>query len=572
MSKLAIPYIRMSTTEQLKGHSLQRQTDDINEYALENNMSVDWTTNYIDIGKSAFKGKHLTKEAGLGRLLGAAQAGAIPEGTALLIESLDRLSRLEVKRALSLVLAILDYGIEIHTIGLAEKSIYTNETKEGDLIIAIILLSRANNESKMKQERLQKSWENKRKIAIEQKKPITKVIPAWLYVENEKFEVHEDRAKTVKRIFEYKINGIGKEKTSKIFNEENIDTWGVGKKKAEYWRGSYIDRIIANKAVLGIYTANKYREGEKILVQEIEDYYPKIIDESTFYQANSKKKINAGRKSPYLSNLFTGLVVCKKCGSKMHMGNKGGTTTKGGKYLVCSLAKSGKGCEYKTFRYEWLEDNVLSYLRELDLDFIVNNRNDDENLKDKKDTEVLLHKEHEKLENINKEIIIMTEKGLKVPSILYVQSGQAEEEIEKYRRQIQDINETLTIKILSFKEMKDYISNIKGENYEIRARANSVLTDILDKIEIEIFQEGRRKAVCTKLTFKNKSKEIELILNADFWNRRSDRIIISSQELDKFPQEIIETIKEERTRMINKALLHTKEYRRLYKNEGFEKN
>ena len=100
MSKrIAIPYIRMSTAKQLKGHSLQRQTDNINKYALENNLSVDWTTNYIDIGKSAFKRKHLEKEADLGRFLEALEAGLIKKDTILLIESLDRISRDEIQQA-----------------------------------------------------------------------------------------------------------------------------------------------------------------------------------------------------------------------------------------------------------------------------------------------------------------------------------------------------------------------------------------------------------------------------------------------------------------------------------------
>ena len=68
----------------------------------------------------------------------------------------------------------MKYDIEIHTISPAERSIYTKKSESQDIIVALFLLSRANNESILKQERLQESWGNKRKIAIEQKNQFQK--------------------------------------------------------------------------------------------------------------------------------------------------------------------------------------------------------------------------------------------------------------------------------------------------------------------------------------------------------------------------------------------------------------
>ncbi len=524
--KLAIPYIRMSTQEQLKGHSLSRQTDLINEYAAENNMEVDWSSDYIDIGKSAFKGQHLTGEAGMGRFLGAIQAGAIKAGTALLIESLDRLSRLEVKRALSMILSILDYGIEIHTIGASERNIFHKDTDEKDLIIAIILLSRANNESKIKQERLQKAWANKRKIAIEQKKPITKRIPAWLYIENEEFKVHQDRVDIVQRIYDLKIKGVGKEKTAKMFNEEGIDTWGPGNSKAKFWYNSYIDKILHNEAVLGTYKAQKLVDGKKVFVQEVKHYYPQIIDKRTFDLANIKNKITRGRKAAYFSNLFTGLASCKLCGSKMHMLNKG-KPPKGGKYLVCSKAKSGLGCEYKTARYDLLESNILSLVNGLDLKKVIDTEQSNELIEEKEELELQisnLKKIVSKLKNTLTDIESDPDID-RIPLSIIKSLNKNEDELADFKEQYQDLSNSIVHSNVKDKEFILLIDEINSDNYELRSKVNLELKTILTSIKIEVHGSYNNKLTEVELTFLGGYRYI-LLINKTFSEIKESKVLI----------------------------------------------
>lgn len=55
---LAYSYVRMSTTAQMKGDSLRRQSDPARKYALENGLTLVEDFDLKDIGLSAYSGKN----------------------------------------------------------------------------------------------------------------------------------------------------------------------------------------------------------------------------------------------------------------------------------------------------------------------------------------------------------------------------------------------------------------------------------------------------------------------------------------------------------------------------------
>ena len=97
----AYSYIRMSSDKQLRGDSLRRQLTLSEDYAKEKNLTIvdhiDGTP-LKDIGVSGFRGVNATKGV-LSIFLKALEEGKIDTGSALLIESLDRLSRDDVFNA-----------------------------------------------------------------------------------------------------------------------------------------------------------------------------------------------------------------------------------------------------------------------------------------------------------------------------------------------------------------------------------------------------------------------------------------------------------------------------------------
>ena len=106
----AYSYIRMSTDLQLKGDSLRRQLEASTRYAAENDLDLVEDIRLEDIGVSAFKGANVSGGA-LGRFFEAVQTGKITRGSYLLVESLDRISRQELRKSLQIFLSIIDAGI-----------------------------------------------------------------------------------------------------------------------------------------------------------------------------------------------------------------------------------------------------------------------------------------------------------------------------------------------------------------------------------------------------------------------------------------------------------------------------
>ena len=504
MPKIAIPYIRMSTVEQLKGRSLDRQYELIHKYASKHNLEVDWSTKYQDIGKSAWSGKHLEADAGLGKFIAAIEVGAIKRGSVLLIESLDRLSRLKLEDALPLYMHILK-SCEIHTIGDSQQ-IYKDPNDVQGLILSILQFDRANNESSRKSELIRDAWADLRKKARTEKKPITKRIPAWLYIENEQFKTDTVKVEIVQRIYELKLSGIGANRIAYMFNEESIPVFGRGKK----WHESYIKKILTNESVIGTYIAQRLIDGKKVFAEKIEDYYPQIIDKKDFEKA-SLTKAAKGQKSPYFSNLFAGIATCKKCGSRMTMVNKG-KTQKGRKYLACSNAKTGMGCDSKTAAYNLIERNVLSFIDGLNIQAILNYEVDTDLLDERDELQLKQQKSQRALDKYNKLIDIYLERDDAEDSVVDLHKLDQLKKVNKENvEKLNDVLRVINSADFKGKEFDFFIDKINSEDFILRSKVNTELKSLLQSLKFEVHGSYNRKVIEIEITFKGGYKSILLI-------------------------------------------------------------
>lgn len=354
----AYSYVRFSTPMQLKGDSLRRQLEASREYARKHNLVLDESLR--DIGVSAFKGKNAT-EGALRRFIELVESGRVEPGSILILESLDRLSRQQVFAALGLFSSILSAGIEIVT--LADGQHYTAESinEVGQLMYSLMSLSRSHEESAMKSKRLSASWENKRRKAAESGKPMTKQCPKWLRVsaDRTKFEVVEEHASLIRRIFDMSVSGTGQRKIAEQFNEEGIAPLG----RADMWHASYIRKVLNSKAVIGEFQPMKDNEP---LGDPIPDYFPAIISEELYYKAKAAQKqrrtdsSSAGRKGETYSNLFTGMCKCLSCCSTFRMIKNGRSHM-----FRCNSNYMASGCDCtKRWPYREIEDAALIALSE----------------------------------------------------------------------------------------------------------------------------------------------------------------------------------------------------------------
>jgi len=205
--------------------------------------------------------------------LEAVKSGSVKPGSFLIVESLDRLSREQVLTAQSVFLSIIHAGINLVT--LADGRLYPARTTDlGGLIISLVIMSRAHEESQTKSLRVASAWKNKRSKAAEGN-PMTARCPAWLRLlaDRSSYEVIPERVEIVRKIFEETIAGVGMYSVVNRLNKAGVPAF-VGKNG---WRQSYIAKTLANRAVIGEFQPHMKVDGAREPSGEpIKNYFPAI--------------------------------------------------------------------------------------------------------------------------------------------------------------------------------------------------------------------------------------------------------------------------------------------------------
>jgi DNA invertase Pin-like site-specific DNA recombinase len=366
--RLAYSYLRFSTPEQLKGDSLRRQTALAAAYAQRHGLTLDTELKLSDLGVSAFRGDNVAETGALGGFLLAIKNGIVRPGSYLLVESLDRISRKQARKAVRILEDIVEAGVVVVTLNDGKE--YTDESLEGtDFLIAIIILMRAHEESATKAKRLAAAWVGKReRAALGEIQTVH--APAWLHAEGSaakdrkdaSFALIPERAAIVRRIFDMFLDGHGKQGIAKTFNKEGIPTWGrarIKRSEGSQWHQTYIYKVLKSPAVTGRlvpHIEDRTATGtmRRRALEAIEGYYPRVIDEDTFTRAQTMlaARTQTVRASKVVS-LVAGLARCPLCGSTMTRVQKGERSLP---KLVCVKAIGAKGCQYHGVRVATVEE------------------------------------------------------------------------------------------------------------------------------------------------------------------------------------------------------------------------
>lgn len=495
MKRKAYSYIRMSTDLQLKGDSLRRQLELSKNYADEHQLelvsSIDGRS-LFDIGVSGFRGKN-TEKGVLGYFLEALYSGKIEKNSVLLIESLDRLSRDKVTASLAQFLQILENEIEIVT--LADNQRYTKDSinqNTGSLFVSLGIMMRANEESETKSKRLKAVWQNKRENISS--KALTSRCPAWIKYDKSKnvFELDAKKAAVVKLIFSMCTNTCGLFGITRYLNESKTPVFGRGK----MWHKSYVSKILKNRSTIGEFQPGVRVDGKQMPIGDtIIDYYPKVVSESEFLAANAaldrRDGENRGRKGENYSNIFSGLVYCGKCNSKMMLRNRG-SSTKGGKTLCCSRQRHGLDCDMPEWKLDLVEQNVLQHLYEIDFSSIKGDGNSPLNELDVEISALSLKKsELESVESKALDLILDVDLNSDSKGKLVQKANAARNEITNIRELIESLHlrraELVTASnVFSSNQLKTLVSELKSRDsdYYFRSALNEVLSKAISKIEL----------------------------------------------------------------------------------------
>jgi DNA invertase Pin-like site-specific DNA recombinase len=370
----AYSYLRFSTPQQALGDSLRRQTEMAERYAAEHGLDLDNDLTFRDLGVSAFSGRN-SQSGALSLFRRAVEDGAVEPGSFLLVESLDRVSRQNPRRALRQLEEIVDRGVNVVT--LMDGRVHNRETIDDalGLLGVLFIFMRANEESEVKSKRLRAAWGNKRKQAKDAGVRATSVAPEWLSPSAGSFSVIEARAEVVRRIFNETLAGDGQHRIAGRLTEERIPTWRGGK----VWHRTYVRKLLDNPAVIGtaVFHETERLEGggrRRRAVEEVPGYFPAIVEPETWARVQhllgkrgSAGVARRGRHSgTALKHLLGNLAVCPRCGGTMTRVNKG--QGNGRAYLVCTTAKAGGGCEYRSVHVEAVDAAIFANHVELCID------------------------------------------------------------------------------------------------------------------------------------------------------------------------------------------------------------
>lgn len=321
MRPVGYSYIRFSTPGQAGGDSLRRQTQAAVEWCKRKKVTLDTGTTLHDLGRSAFSGKHRINpdRNALAAFLDLVERGRIPRGSFLIVESLDRLSREDIRPALGLLLNLIEAGVRVVQL-IPVEAVYDDKVEPLQLMMAIVELSRGNSVSRVKSERIRAAWETKREAARTTGRTAAGRMPAWFKFEQRQSKagrtvnavvvrdgrpvLDPDKAAVVQRIFRMVADGVGLTLIVKTLTAEGVPPMGA----SSGWTRSYVSKILSEPRAAGTYQP---RDSDgKPAGDAIEGYYPAVVTQAEFHAAQASmgnRRHRRGRPSTAV-HLFSGLI------------------------------------------------------------------------------------------------------------------------------------------------------------------------------------------------------------------------------------------------------------------------
>lgn len=344
---------------------LDRQNQDAIRYCQAKGWHLN-DSKLIDKALSGFHGKHL-KEGALGEFVRLCEAGKIPSDRILLVEDLSRLSRLGFEQTFDLVSRILRQGVDIATIN-PDLHLTKGDLNNLPKVIQLVVYADAYYQQSLQKQRYSlKDQSNKRELARKGVKVSTKC-PAWLSLAEDKqsWIVLETEVEKVRLIFKLCIDGLGLQAICQRLNALGI----APMPKSDNWTTTYIQSILRNRVAIGEYQPCSGKS-RKPVGEPIKDYYVRIIDDATFYKAQSAldaRTRHARGPTRKFINVLSGLVVDARSQSTMFLASKPQRDGSIKKSLFPSEAIKNKEVQYWSCPMDILEKAILQAVVELTLE------------------------------------------------------------------------------------------------------------------------------------------------------------------------------------------------------------
>lgn len=341
----AISYARWSSGKQASGDSLDRQTKNAKEFCAIHGIALD--SELVDDGVSAFKGANL--EASLGKFVGDVRSGKIPNEVVLIVENIDRITRVKPTRAIRYFLDLLDTGLTLVT--LTDQRVHTSEGYDdnfSNLMMSLMAMQAAHEYSAKLSYRVGEAWSRKAekaRAAVASGGPRIKVAKVPFWIDRETNELNA-RAEDALLLFELAKEGHGQQSITQMLN-----TRGIPSPSGKTWAQAVVGEVLRSPAAYGCLVL----KGE-----EVPGYFPALISEAEWLATRQRTKARRhSRQVGRTSNLFSRMVHCGHCGSPMVLtsSKKGGAVWG---YFTCT-GKTFKRteCTAPNWRYDQFEQVMI---------------------------------------------------------------------------------------------------------------------------------------------------------------------------------------------------------------------
>ena len=195
--------------------------------------------------------------------------------------------------------------------------------------------------------------------------------PALGYVVKDgRLVIHEEEAKTVRRIFREYASGMSYRDIIGGLNRDGLKT-----KRGNAFGSNSLHDMLHNEKYIGtiVYGASPYREDgtrnthskDGTNVIRIEDALPAIVDKETFYKVQERmvqnKRQQGGREPQKREYPLKGKVFCGECKAAMTIS----TSQRVYDYYKCTAKKRKHDCDNTPISVDVLESTVLEYVRGL---------------------------------------------------------------------------------------------------------------------------------------------------------------------------------------------------------------
>lgn len=300
--KKAYLYIRFSSKRQELGDSVSRQIKRAEEFCSFRNLELSDVT-FEDLGVSAFK--EGGKRPALVDLIECVRSGKIEQGSYILFEDTDRLSRQGFKVALDLTHDLVNSGVYMVTMGNGQIYDASNIGNLSSTLPLLLDADRARMESERKSVLVRSA-----KAKIRDNKVIKGKQPFWITIVDGEPTLNE-KAEIAEKMIEYRLQGCSAQKVAKLLNQAGYKS-PTGKQIG----AALVKITIANTALYGAKTYN-VTKGTTLTPVQIEDgLYPPLCTRSVWKSMQyNKAEGNFGKRSK--TSPFSMLFKCWKCGSAL---------------------------------------------------------------------------------------------------------------------------------------------------------------------------------------------------------------------------------------------------------------